>query len=67
MIFSCFTEIEGKVGGLLGGPKGMLPPPPLKLLGGGGLAPPLPTPMKMFSEMGTRYFTRAMFSSHRNI
>ena len=32
-----------QVGGLLGGPKGMLAPP-LKLLGG-GLAPPVPTPM----------------------
>ena len=31
------------MGGLLGGPKGMLAPP-LKLLG--GLAPPLPTPME---------------------
>ena len=31
------------MGGLLGGPKGMLAPPPLKLLGGPG--PPLPTPM----------------------
>ena len=36
-----------QVGGLLGGPKGMLAPP-LKLLGGPGppLAPPLPTPMQ---------------------
>ena len=40
-----------QVGGLLGGPKGMLAPPPLKLLGGlpppptPPLAPPLPTPM----------------------
>ena len=38
-----------QVGGLLGGPKGMLPPPPLKLLGGPGPLcpppPPLPTPM----------------------
>ena len=37
-----------QMGGLFGGPKGMLAPP-LKLLGGGGggggLAPPLPTPM----------------------
>ena len=36
-----------QMGGLLGGPKGMLAPP-LKLLGGGAwppLAPPLPTPM----------------------
>ena len=32
-----------QVGGLLGGPKGMLAPP-LKLLGGGGLAPPPPWP-----------------------
>ena len=33
-----------QVGGLLGGPKGMLapPPPPFKLL-----APPLPTPMEL--------------------
>ena len=29
-----------QVGGLLGGPKGMLAPPPLKLLGGGGGAGP---------------------------
>ena len=41
------------MGGLLGGPKGMLAPP-LKLLGGGGgawppLAPPLPTPMLYLS------------------
>ena len=40
------------MGGLLGGPKGMLPSPPLELLGGdsigggGGAGPPLPTPMK---------------------
>ena len=36
-----------QVGGLLGGPKGMLAPP-LKLLGGPGppLVPPLPTPMQ---------------------
>ena len=38
-----------QMGGLLGGPKGMLPPPPpppLKLLGGPGPpGPPLPTPM----------------------
>ena len=37
-----------QMGGLLGGPKGVLaPPPPLKLLGGAWLplAPPLPTPM----------------------
>ena len=36
------------MGGLLGGPKGILAPPPtLKLLGGGGQGPgpPLPTPM----------------------
>ena len=37
-----------QVGGLLGGPKGILAPP-LKLLGG-GLAPPLPTPMN-FCQM----------------
>ena len=54
-ICDCFLfhiEIEGKGGWIIGGPKGMLPPP-LKLLGGGGLAPlpppppppPLPTPM----------------------
>ena len=34
-----------QVGGLLGGPKGMLAPPH-KLLGGPGPPPPLPTPMK---------------------
>ena len=35
-----------QMGGLLGGgAKGYVGPPPLKLLGGGGLAPPLPTPM----------------------
>ena len=40
-----------QVGGLLGGPKGMLAPP-LKLLGGlpppPPLAPPLPTPMRVW-------------------
>ena len=41
-----------QVGGLLGGPKGMLAPP-LKLLGG-GLAPPLPTPMKYTQAIGHR-------------
>ena len=43
-----------QMGGLLGGgPKGMLPPPPLKLLGGAWppLAPPLPTPMKYVHEV----------------
>ena len=41
--FLFHIEIEGKVAGLLGGPKGMLaPPPPHKLLGGAGPpAPPL--------------------------
>ena len=39
------TVLPVQVGGLLGGPKGMLAPP-LKLLGGlAPLAPPLPTPM----------------------
>ena len=33
-----------QVGGLLGGPKGTLAPPSQII--GGGLAPPLPTPMK---------------------
>ena len=44
-----------QVGGLLGGPKGMLAPP-LKLLGGLAppppLAPPLPTPMKFIHRKG---------------
>ena len=39
------------MGGLLGGPKGMLPPPTRIIggggsIGGGGAGPPLPTPMK---------------------
>ena len=41
-----------QMGGLLGGPMGMLPPPPSQIIGGGGLAPPgppLPTPMVYFS------------------
>ena len=35
------------MGGLLGGPKGMLAPPPSQIIGGAWppLAPPLPTPM----------------------
>ena len=48
VIFSCFTsKLKEKVGGLLGGPKGMLAPPS-QIIGGGAwppLAPPLPTPM----------------------
>ena len=52
MIFSCFTKkLKEKVGGILGGPKGMLGPPSQIIKGGvwggggggGGLAPPLPT------------------------
>ena len=37
-----------QVGGLLGGPKGMLPPPPSQIIGGdlAPLPPPLPTPME---------------------
>ena len=40
-----------QMGGFLGGPKGMLAPPPLKLLGGAWppLAPSLPTPMRQRS------------------
>ena len=38
-----------QMGGLLGGPKGMLAPPPLKLLGG-GLAP-LPPPPPLFLRL----------------
>ena len=38
------------MGGLLGGPKGMLTPPPLKLLGGGGGAgPPWPPPLSSYA------------------
>ena len=44
VIFSCFTQkLKKKVSGLLGGPKGMLAPPP-KLLGGPGPPPPFPPP-----------------------
>ena len=44
-----------QVGGLLGGPKGMLAPP-LKLLGGPGPpGPPLPTPMILLATQGTNY------------
>ena len=48
--FLFHIEIEGKCGWIIGGPKGMLPPPPLKLLGGPAPpppppGPPLPTPM----------------------
>ena len=46
--FLFHIEIEGKCGWIIGGAKGYVAPPPLKLLGG-GLAPlappPLPTPM----------------------
>ena len=40
--FLFHIEIEGKCGWIIGGPKGMLAPPPLKLLGGG--VAPLPPP-----------------------
>ena len=45
-----------QMGGLLGGPKGMLAPP-LKLLGGPGppLAPPLPTPMALGGFISINY------------
>ena len=52
-----------QVGGLLGGPKGMLAPP-LKLLGG-GLAPPVPTPMmplyELYKEEKLPYFYGCKF------
>ena len=42
--FLFHTEIEGKCGWIICGAKGYVGPP-LKLLGGGGAGPPLPTPM----------------------
>ena len=42
------VQVGGLLGGGGGGDKGYVAPPPLKLLGGQGLAPPappLPTPM----------------------
>ena len=42
-----------QVGGLFGGPKGMLAPPP-KLLGGGGLAPPWPPSSYAYAFVVTR-------------
>ena len=41
------------MGVLLGGPKGMLPPPPSQIIGGGP-GPPLPTPMKLYSLIQDR-------------
>ena len=44
MIFSCYTKkLKEKVGGLLGGPKGMLAPP-YQIIGSRGLPPPPPPP-----------------------
>ena len=41
MIFPLFhIEIEGKCGWIIGGAKGYVAPPPLKLLGGGAWPPP---------------------------
>ena len=39
-----------QVGGLLGGPKGMLAPPPTKLLGG-GLPPPRPPSSYAYAKL----------------
>ena len=59
--------------GLLGGPKGMLPPPS-QIIGGGGAGPslalpPLPTPMikKSFSQSTVKIFISAFFLQQLNI
>ena len=45
MIFFLFhIEIEGKCGWIIGGAKGYVAPPPLKLLGGPAPPPPPPAP-----------------------
>ena len=55
-----------QVGGLLGGPKGMLAPPPLKLLGGGP-APPPPAPPPLFLRLCTILNHKSCINTFRQV